>query len=69
MNVLCSFLLLRTFTAQCTAARAHAAKKVALFVIATSLCLSGSILRSYSQNGGAATYSREQLIDQARQML
>jgi mannose-6-phosphate isomerase-like protein (cupin superfamily) len=41
---------------------------VALLAIATSLCLSASSVRSYSQDRGASTYSRKDLVDLARQM-
>lgn len=41
---------------------------MALLALATGLCLSASSIRSYSQDSGASTYSRKELVDLARQM-
>jgi len=48
--------------------RVLARKRVALLAIAASLCLSAWSVRGYSQDRGASTYSRKELVDLAAQM-
>jgi mannose-6-phosphate isomerase-like protein (cupin superfamily) len=68
MNVVRFVQFLRRFAVQRLAPEIHAARKIALLSIATSLILSASNSRSYSQDIGASTYSRNKLIALARQM-
>lgn len=68
MNAPHPFLLLRTSMSKRLTPRVLARKRVALLAIAASLCLSAWSVRGYSQDRGASTYSRKELVDLAAQM-
>lgn len=68
MNAPYPFLLLRTSKPKCLTSPVLVRKRAVLLAVVTGLCLSASSVQGYSQDRGASTYSRDKLVDIARQM-
>ncbi len=68
MNALYGFILVRASVAKSVKRRLHAARRVALLTIAATFFFSAFAVFGHPQTDSQANYSRQRLIDLARQM-